>query len=106
MKEEKIITIFGSKFVKHNKNKCKMIINNKIYLLTDKYEISNDNKRILKIKLLMLNDAKINLSYMFYKCDCLIKFNLMFQNEEKSIENYNDKNDQIENININNSYDS
>jgi len=106
MKEEKIITIFGSKFVKHNKNKCKMIINNQIYSLTDKYEISNDNMKILKIKLLMLNDAKINLSYMFYKCDCLIKFNLMFQNEEKSIENYNDKNDQIENININNSYDS
>ena len=33
IKEEKIITIFCSKFVKHNKNKCKMIIDNKIYLL-------------------------------------------------------------------------
>ena len=77
IKEEKIITIFCSKFVKHNKNKCKMIIDNKIHSLTDKYQISNDNMKILKIKLLILNDAQINLSYMFYKCDSLKKFNLI-----------------------------
>ena len=106
IKEEKIIMIFDSKFVKRNKNKCKMLINNKIYLLTDKYQVNDNNLKILKIKLLILNEGEINLSHMFYKCDSLKKFYLISQDEAKSKENYNEKNYQIENINISNSCDS
>ena len=106
IKEEKIITIFGSKFVKHNKNKCQIIINNKINLLTDKYQVNDNNMKILKIKFLILNEGKINLSHMFHNCDSLKKFNLLSQDEAKLKENYNEKNSEIENIDISNSSDS
>ena len=33
------INIFGSEFVKNNKNICKMIINNKEYKITEHYKI-------------------------------------------------------------------
>ena len=38
---EEEINIFGYEFVKNNKNKCKMIIDNKEYEITDKYNIKN-----------------------------------------------------------------
>ena len=38
------IKIFGSEFVKNNKNICKMIIDNIEYEITEKYNISNYNK--------------------------------------------------------------
>ena len=38
IKGKDIINIFGSDFVKNNKNKCKMIINNKEYKITEKYK--------------------------------------------------------------------
>ena len=34
IKEKNSINIFGSKFVENNKNKCKMIIDNKEYKLS------------------------------------------------------------------------
>ena len=37
IKNETLINIFDSDFVKKNKGNCKMIIDNKIYLLSDKY---------------------------------------------------------------------
>ena len=41
------IKIFGSKFVENNKNICKMIIDNKEYELTTKYNVkSNDNNKL------------------------------------------------------------
>ena len=44
------INIFGSKFVKNNKNKCKMIMDNKEYKITDKYNIENyNNKMCVKV---------------------------------------------------------
>jgi hypothetical protein len=47
IKTQKTITIFDPHFVNRNKSKCKMIINNKIYLLTDKYQIVDKNKKLL-----------------------------------------------------------
>ena len=38
------IKIFGEEFVKHNKNICKMIIDNKEYEISDKYNIKTYNK--------------------------------------------------------------
>ena len=100
IKDEKIITIFHPIFVRNNKSNCRMIINNKLTKLTSKYQVNDKNMKILKIKLLILNNKKINLSYMFYKCDSLKKFNLLSKEETKSEEKYNNKNHSNENINI------
>ena len=100
IKDEKIITIFHPIFVRNNKSNCRMIINNKLTKLTSKYQVNDKNMKILKIKLLILNNKKINLSYMFYKCDSLKKFNLLSKEETKSEEKYNNKNHSNGNINI------
>ena len=42
-KECKNINIFGSEFVKNNKNLCKMKIDNKEYEITEKYNVKNYN---------------------------------------------------------------
>ena len=82
IREEKNISIFSSYFVETNKNKCLMIINNKLYSLTDKYQIIDENTKTLKIKLLLLNNKKVNLSYMFYNCNSLKEFNLIKKFDE------------------------
>ena len=108
IKNEKTIKIFDSFFVNNNKNNCKMIINNKMHLLTDKYQVNDDKIKYLKIKLIIPNKIKINLSFMFYECTSLKEFHLMseenlnFKNEYNN-ENKNE-NSQIENIKINNSF--
>ena len=45
------MNIFGSEFVKNNKNKCKMIIDDKEYEITEKCNIENYTNNELKIKL-------------------------------------------------------
>ena len=40
---EKNIRLFGSHFVKNNKNICKIIINNKEYKLSESYNVKNNN---------------------------------------------------------------
>ena len=49
-KDRNYINIFGSEFVKNNKNICKLIIDNKEYEITEKYKIKKYNKNIYKIK--------------------------------------------------------
>ena len=66
--EENNINIFGSIFVKNNKSICKMIIDNKEYEITEKYNIKNNNK--LKIILKGINNVT-NMSFMFYGCSLL-----------------------------------
>jgi len=44
IKDEKAIIIFHPDFVETNKNSCKMIINNKLSLLTDRYEVIDEKK--------------------------------------------------------------
>jgi len=64
------IRIFGSNFLKNNKNKCKMIINNKEYKITNEYKVkSNDNSK-LQIKLKEIDNVT-NMSYMFSGCSSL-----------------------------------
>ena len=100
IKEEKIITIFHPYFVKNNKNNCKMIINNKIYLLTDKYQVEDVNMKLLKIKLLILNYNTINFSRMFYECKSLKKFHIISEEDEESKQE-----DKIENTKNTDSFD-
>ena len=42
--KEYIIRLFGAKFVKNNKNICKMIIDNKKYEITEEYNVKNYKK--------------------------------------------------------------
>ena len=50
------IDIFGYDFVKNNKNKCKMIIDNMEYEIKNKYNIKNYNNNRLNIKLKGINN--------------------------------------------------
>ena len=69
IKRKNNIKIFGSKFVKNNKNICKMIIDNKEYELAEKYKVKGYNKK-LKIKLKGINHIT-NMSDMFSDCSSL-----------------------------------
>ena len=66
-KEKGKIKIFGYDFVKNNKDKCKIIYNNKEYELTE-YFNNIDNE--LKIKLKGITKIT-NMSCMFYNCSSL-----------------------------------
>lgn len=46
-----IINIFGTEFMKNNKEKCKIEYNNKEYELTSEFDIKNINTNSLEIKL-------------------------------------------------------
>ena len=68
--------IFGSEFVKNNKNKCKMIIDDKEYEITEKCNIKKCNienytNNELKIKLKGIDNIT-NMSYMFDGCSSLL----------------------------------
>ena len=67
---KKNIRIFGSNFVKNNKNICKMIIDNKEYEITEKYKVKSKNNNKLKIKLKGIDNVT-DMSYMFEGCSSL-----------------------------------
>ena len=51
IKEENKIRIFGSKFVKNNKDICKMIIDNKEYEIAEYFNIENYKNSNNKLKI-------------------------------------------------------
>ena len=67
---KKNIKIFGHKFVKNNKNICKMIIDNKEYEISEEYNIKSYNKNKLKIKLKGIDNVT-DMSDMFCGCSSL-----------------------------------
>ena len=59
IKKETTIKLIETDFFNRNKRKIQIIINNKIIQLKDSYiTLKNDNK-ILKVKLMILNDKKL-----------------------------------------------
>ena len=63
------IRIFGKIFVDNNKNNCILIIDDKLYELTEFYENHNYKQ---KIKIILIETKIIvNMSYMFYNCESL-----------------------------------
>ena len=60
--KEDVIRIFGNKFIKRNKNKCKIIYNNKKYKLKEYFDeiYNNYNQDIkeIKIKLIGINNIR------------------------------------------------
>ena len=66
--------IFGENFVKRNKNKFKIVYNNKEYALKEFFEeIDNNCKPGIEIKFkLRIFHNILNLSEMFFNCYCLL----------------------------------
>jgi len=93
--KEDVIRIFGKYFVKQNKNKCKIIYNNKKYELKEYYdEIDNNyNPKIkeIKIKLNGINNIT-NMKEMFYGCIHLTSLSKSKNVGAKQIEIFNDDN--------------
>ena len=71
IKNESVIKIFGKNFVKNNKNICKLIYEDKEYELQETFNVNNNNKQILEIKLTGINKIT-DMSCMFEKCNSLI----------------------------------
>ena len=61
------INIFGPEFVINNKSRYRMIIDNKEYEITEKYNTKNNNNNKLKIKLKGIDNIT-DISYMFSSC--------------------------------------
>ena len=72
---EKSLRIIGQNFYKHNKNKAKLIINNKKSNLKEHLKITNKNKEQIKIKIILNNNIS-NISYMFKGCISLLEFSM------------------------------
>jgi len=70
-RDDKNIKIFGSKFVRNNKNICKMIIDDKEYEIKEKYNIEKYNNDKLKIKLKGIDNI-INMMGIFHGCLSLL----------------------------------
>ena len=91
------LRILGEYFCRNNKNKGKLIINNKKSEIKEFINIENINKEQIKIKML-LNNNLYNKSYMFKDCETLLK--LEINNDEEYIEdneNFDINNFELEN---------
>ena len=64
------INIFGKEFVKNNINNCTMIIDNKKYKISEKFNVQNYNKDKIIVKLKGINKIT-NMSHMFCGCKSL-----------------------------------
>ena len=84
IKKKKYIKLFDYYFFKRNKRKIKIIIHNNLCNLEKNYKkISNDNMKILKIKLIILNTHEINFNRMFYGCCSLNSLSIKSKFESK-----------------------
>ena len=74
--KSKKIRLFNKEFVNNYKGCLKMVINRNICELNDEYEIFDDKMKLLKVRLFVLNNKKINFLKMFYECDSLLYFDI------------------------------
>ena len=70
-KNDKEIKVFDGKFVENNFKNCIMIIDNKEYKLSDKFNIQNYNQDKITIKLKGIKNIT-DMSYMFRDCESLL----------------------------------
>lgn len=78
---QKKLKLFGDDFVKHNKNKCKIIIDGNKYELCNDINVENfnyDDSKIFKIQLTGIRSIT-DMSYMFHKCNNLISISYLSQ---------------------------
>ena len=77
------LTILGEEFVKNNKNKGKLSINNKKQFLKNSITIDNIKQSKLKIKII-LNTYNYNKCALFKNCDSLLQ--VLIEDEVKNYE--------------------
>ena len=77
------LKILGKAFVKNNRNKGKIIIENKKYYPNEYIQLNNFKKAELKIDILLYEDIS-NISYMFNNCESLVELSMKnnIDNEE------------------------
>ena len=75
------LRILGKDFVKNNKNKCKLIVENRKLKLTESIPKKEIKNNMLSIKMILGKDI-CNARFMFKDCISLLKC-LNFNNEEK-----------------------
>ena len=100
--DENILRILGQDFVKNNRNKGKIIINNKKFNLKDIILVNNIKQKKMKM---LLNKNIYNKSFMFKECESLESFFILSNFDDlenlKNIENkyeneYNEYETEIE----------
>ena len=98
------LIILGEEFVKNNKNKGFLIIDNKKIKLNSKYDISNVNFSQKKIKL-VLNRNIYNKSCMLKNCESLESFISIEEeiNSEEQNENTDYENNEEDELNVSDS---
>ena len=87
-KNKSRLNVIGEDFVKNNRNKAKLIINNKKCYLKEFIQINNFQKENIKIYMILSRDI-CNLSYMFKNCESLLDLSIYdnIENKEYIFEN-------------------
>ena len=96
---ESKIKLFSDYFIKNNKDKCKIIYNEKEYEIAEYFEIDNNNDNIIKIQL-KINNNITDISNMFYYCETLLSFR-----DISNLNNCNNVNKSLNNNESNNYID-
>ena len=86
IKDKKEIRLFGCDFVQRNKNNLKLIIDGEEQDLIDYYELKNNNKDILQIKLKGITNVT-NMSSMFFYCNLLFSLPDIFKWNTSNVNN-------------------
>ena len=82
IKGQNKINLFDPIFIKNNKRKCRMIIENRMLPLESEYTIKDINKENLKVKLLLFIEERLNFSHM---CNNIISLKKFYSASEKDI---------------------
>ena len=80
------VKILGKEFIKRNKNKIKIIYKSKIYELKEYFEdidINYNHKDLIKFRLIFIHN-RIDMSFIFNKCDSLFSLSDDETNENSS----------------------
>ena len=80
------VKILDEKFIKKNKNKCKIVYKNKIYEIKEYFEdidINYNHKDLIKFRLIFIHN-RIDMSFIFNKCDSLFSLSDDETNENSS----------------------
>ena len=85
--KQRYIRLFSKTFLKNNKRKCKLIIENKISPLKEIYHRKDYETKIIKVKLLLFDGCLFNFRNMFYNCNSLVEFYEEKSQKESIIEN-------------------
>ena len=86
---EGITKIFGDHFVNKNKDKCKIILNNQEYNITEYFEdIDNNHNDSIKFQL-RINNNITDISFMFYECEMLLSIRYITELDDSDNININ-----------------